>query len=257
MGVLDGKVAIVTGASRGLGATIALGFGREGASVVAVGRTQKDLEGVVRQIIEVGGKAIVVRSDITIPEQAQNIADTVLEKFGRIDVLLNNAGITMLTSGAGGTLVSIKDVPYDAWRKILDTNATGVFLCMKAVIPAMISRKVGQIINISSTVVRTPLPGFGPYTASKFAVEGLTKSLALELKEHNIGVNALEIGGMVLTPGSGPPAYKGTKILRAEVILPSALFLASQDGAKITGEHIIGVEWNEKNGYGDVESWSA
>ena len=257
MGVLDGKVAIVTGASRGLGTTIALGFGREGANVVVAGRSIDELEEVVRQIIELGANAIAVRSDVTIPEQAQKIADAALEKFGRIDVLLNNAGITMLTSGAGGTLVSIKDVPYDAWRKILDTNATGVFLCMKAVIPAMISQKAGQIINISSTVVRTPLPGFGPYTASKFAVEGLTKSLALELKEHNIGVNALEIGGMVVTPGSGPPAYKGTKILRAEVIIPSALFLASQDGAKITGEHIVGVDWNEKNGYGDIESWTA
>ncbi|MFQ6010973.1 MAG: SDR family NAD(P)-dependent oxidoreductase [Nitrososphaerales archaeon] len=257
MGVLDGKVAIVTGASRGIGTTIALGFAKEGANVVAVGRTEKDLDEVVRQINQLGYSAIAVRSDVTDPEQAQKIADAALEKFGRIDVLLNNAGITMLTSGAGGTLVSVKDVPYEAWRKILDTNVTGVFLCTKAVIPTMISQKSGQIITISSTVVRNPLPGFGPYCASKFAVEGLTKSLALELKEHDVGVNALEIGGMVVTPGSGPPAYKGTPVLRAEVILPSALFLASQEGAKITGEHLVGIEWNEKNGLGDAASWSA
>ncbi|MEE9134877.1 MAG: SDR family NAD(P)-dependent oxidoreductase, partial [Nitrososphaerales archaeon] len=96
MGVLDGKVAIVTGASRGLGTTIALGFGREGADVVVAGRSIDELDEVVRQIVELGANAISVKSDVTVPEQAHKIADAAIEKFGRIDVLLNNAGITML-----------------------------------------------------------------------------------------------------------------------------------------------------------------
>ena len=184
---LKDKVAVVTGASRGIGQAAALALASQGAKVVVnYARSSDAAEATVKQITEVGGEAIAARADVSQSEQVDNLIKTTLDKFGRIDVLVNNAGITKDT-----LLLRMKP---EQWQAVIDLNLTGVFLCTKAVSKTMLKQRSGRIINIASVAGQMGNPGQANYSAAKAGVIGFTKTVAKELANRGVTVNAVAPG---------------------------------------------------------------
>ncbi|MBM3172989.1 MAG: SDR family oxidoreductase [Chloroflexi bacterium] len=190
---LAGKVAIVTGSSRGIGKAIALEMARAGAEVVVAARTeaerQSKLPGTIHATVEeiraFGGEAMPVRLDITREDDVDAMVSTVTDKYGKVDILVNNAGIT--------TPESFMDLTVKKWDLIMAVNLRGVFLCTKAVLPGMIERQSGSIINISSAAGNVLIKGSIAYGVTKAGLERFTLGLAKEMRKHNIAVNALRL----------------------------------------------------------------
>lgn len=184
---LKDKVAVVTGASRGIGKAAALALASQGAKVVVnYARSSDAAEAIVRQITEAGGEAIAIQADVSQSEQVDNLIKTTLDKFGRIDVLVNNAGITKDT-----LLLRMK---LEQWQAVIDLNLTGVFLCTKAVSKTMLKQRSGRIINIASVAGQMGNPGQANYSAAKAGVIGFTKTVAKELANRGVTVNAVAPG---------------------------------------------------------------
>ena len=180
-------VAIVTGASRGIGRAIALSLAQSGANVVVnYASASAAAEQVVSQIVDKGGNAIALQADISAADQVEALVNAVMEKWNRIDILINNAGITRDT-----LLLRMK--PED-WKAVIDLNLTGVFFCTKAVSKVMLKQRSGRIINIASVAGQIGNPGQANYSAAKAGVIGFTKSIAKELAPRNITVNAVAPG---------------------------------------------------------------
>ncbi len=180
---LEGKIALVTGAGRGIGKGIALAFADHGSDVVAVARTTAEVEETATEIRARGRKALALTCDVCDPESVQSVIDATLREFGKIDILINNAGYARFES--------LKDTSLEEWQRHLDVNLTGPFLCVKAVLPSMMERREGRIINISSVAGLKPYLKQGAYCASKHGLNGLSTVLAGELREFNIGVHAV------------------------------------------------------------------
>ena len=181
---LEGKIAVVTGASRGIGATIAKELGREGATVVVnYNNSHNHAQAVVEEIKSMGSSAIALQADISQAEPTKIIIDEVLGKFGRIDILVNNAGITRDRT--------FSKMSLEEWNNVIDTNLTSVFNTCKFTLPVMIEQKYGRIINISSVIGQAG--GFGQtnYASAKAGLIGFTKSLALETARKGVTVNAI------------------------------------------------------------------
>ncbi|HEY5512734.1 MAG TPA: 3-oxoacyl-[acyl-carrier-protein] reductase [Geomonas sp.] len=181
---LEGKVAVVTGGSRGIGAAIAKELGREGATVVInYNDSHKLAQAVVEEIKAMGSSAIALQADISEAKPTKGFIEEVLEKFGRIDILVNNAGITRDRT--------FHKMSFEEWHKVIDTNLSSVFNTCKVALPAMMEQKYGRIINISSVVGQAG--GFGQtnYASAKAGLIGFTKSLALETARKGVTVNAI------------------------------------------------------------------
>jgi len=191
---LSGKVAVVTGAGRGIGRGIALGFADVGANVVLAARTASDIEAVAAEVRDKGGRALAVPADARNPEQVAALVDRAVGEFGGIDVLVNNAG--------GSFGAPFLDLSHNAWDSVIRENLDSVFLCTRAVVDRMIERGGGSIINVASLAGQVPYPNWSHYGAAKAAVLNLTQTLAVELGPHNIRVNAIL------------PAYVETEFLR-------------------------------------------
>jgi 3-oxoacyl-[acyl-carrier protein] reductase len=185
---LAGQVAVVTGAGRGIGAAIARRLAHLGAAVVLAGRTLPDLAKTADAIVTVGDRAEAIRCDVTSVDSLKGLAQSVQEKFGHLDILVNNAGI-------GGFATPLHELPVEDWDRILNTNLRGVFYAIRAFAPLMIHGRSGHIINISSLAGKNALPNGAAYAASKWGLNGLTYSVAEELRAHNIRV-------AVVCPGS-------------------------------------------------------
>jgi 3-oxoacyl-[acyl-carrier protein] reductase len=184
---LKDKVAIVTGASRGIGKAAALALVTQGAKVVInYARSSDAAEATVKEITDAGGEAIAVQADVSQSGEVDNLIKTTLDKFGRIDVLVNNAGITKDT-----LLLRMKP---EQWQAVIDLNLTGVFLCTKAVSKTMLKQRSGRIINIASVAGQMGNPGQANYSAAKAGVIGFTKTVAKELANRGITVNAVAPG---------------------------------------------------------------
>ena len=188
MSDLKGKVAVVTGAGRGIGAVIAAKLAQIGAAVVLCGRTSGPLRSTTEVISRAGGRAEAIECDVANLRSVEAMAGKVDQTFGRIDVLVNNAGI----GGFGGPL---HQLPPESWDQVLNTNLRGVYYCIRAFAPMMIRARNGHIINISSLAGKNALPNGAAYAASKWGLNGLTYSVAEELRVHNIRVS-------VICPGS-------------------------------------------------------
>ncbi len=242
---LKDRVAVVTGAARGLGAAFAVGFAKEGASVV-IGDI-RDGGSTVAAIQEAGGKAIYVKMDVAEEEQCNELAKTAKDRFGSIDILVNNAGILV-------TIKPFMEVTSEEWIQVMKTNALGPFNCIKAVFPYM-KDSGGKIINISSATIFEGVPGLPHYISSKGAVMALTRGMARELGDYNINVNAIAPG---FTHSEGGDEFDRDKkfpgVPLDEIQLPlrcikrptfpedlvgTAVYLASDDSRLITGQLII------------------
>jgi meso-butanediol dehydrogenase / (S,S)-butanediol dehydrogenase / diacetyl reductase len=180
---LCGKTVIVTGGSRGLGETIVESFAKEGANVVVGDINLQATQQVAERLTKGGVKVIAVRVDVTNKSDAENLSSIAMESFGKIDILVNNAGVIKP--------FMFLDIGEQEWDRILDINTKGVYLITAAVLPHMLARKYGKIINVSSVAGREGFKGECNYVASKFAVRGMTQSLAKEVAPYNINVNAV------------------------------------------------------------------
>jgi len=225
------QLAVITGAGRGIGAAIAYELSRLGATVVFCGRTRPALESTARAIVQAGGKAEVLPCDVTNLQSVEEAAKRVEASFGRVDVLVNNAGV----GGFGGPL---HQLPPDAWDKILNTNLRGVYYAVRAFAPMMIRARSGQIINISSLAGKNALPNGAAYAASKWGLNGLSYSMAEELRGHNIRV-------AVICPGStntelNPHAGKDqAKMLQPEDVAHTVAMLVTQSPQSFVSEILL------------------
>ncbi len=197
MGQLDGKVAIITGGGSGIGKAIARVFLSEGCSVVIAARDAQRLQRTAEDLDREGTHVIAVPTDVTSEENVTTLFQTTMKRFGRLDILVNDAG-----AFDGGR---IDQVTLEAWNRVLQTNVTGAFLCTREAFRIMIPAGGGRIINIGSTAGQRPREYSAPYTASKHAIWGLTQSAALDGREFGIAVSCLHPGNtMVERRGSGP-----------------------------------------------------
>ncbi|WP_419961602.1 3-oxoacyl-[acyl-carrier-protein] reductase [Psychrobacillus sp. BM2] len=240
MGKLDGKSAIVTGASRGIGRDIALYLAQEGAKVAVNYSGSKDrADAVVEEIKATGGEAFAIQANVDKADDVQNLISSVLEQFGSIDILVNNAGITR-----DNLLMRMKETE---WDDVLNTNLKGVFLCTKAVTRQMMKQRAGRIINITSIVGVSGNAGQANYVAAKAGVIGLTKSSAKELASRNITVNSVAPGFITTDMTDALPEDIRSQMLsqiplakfgNPEDIAKAVAFLASDDANYITGQTI-------------------
>jgi NAD(P)-dependent dehydrogenase (short-subunit alcohol dehydrogenase family) len=233
--MLEGKVAMVTGASQGLGRALALAYAREGAMLVINSRNYESIRDVVDEIHSLGVEVLGIGADVTSSSDVEDLVDVAVEHYDRIDVLVNNAGLL-------GPRVAIEEYPEDEWRRVLDANLTGPFLVSKAAIPYM--REGASIVNVTSGVSIEGRAQWGAYSVSKFGMEGLTQILAAELKDRGIRVNSVDPGGM--RTGMRAVAYPDEDPLTR--ITPEEntavfLYLASNESRDITGERFKAQEF--------------
>lgn len=241
---LSGKVAIVTGASSGIGYETARLFAREGARVVVTGRRQAELDALVAEIEGHGGEAVAVAGDIRDERLARALVETAVGRFGGLDIAFNNAGIT-------GEAVQVADLPAEAWQTVLDTNLTSAFLGAKYQLPAMVNRKGGSIIFTSTFVGNTVgFPGMSAYAASKAGLIGLMQVIAVEYAGHGVRANVLLPGGTDTPMGrrsAGTPESRAfveglhalKRLARPDEIARSALYLASDASSFSTGSCLM------------------
>jgi NAD(P)-dependent dehydrogenase (short-subunit alcohol dehydrogenase family) len=246
-GRLEGKVCVITGAGSGIGRASALLFAREGACVIVADVDRAGADGTVEQIRAEGGEARVVMANVADPAEAQRLADETVKSEGRIDVLFNNAGI----SGVG----TAQETSVELWDKVMAVNVRGVFLVTKFVVPYMIQRKRGSIVNMSSTIAEIGLARRASYAASKGAVLALTRAMQVDYAPFGIRVNAL-LPGTIHTPfvekylrESYPDREEGLNAIRKrqlttelgqpEDVASAALFLASDESSFVMGSALF------------------
>jgi 3-oxoacyl-[acyl-carrier protein] reductase len=235
------RIAVVTGASRGIGRSIALALAAKGATIVAVDMDQAATDAVVAELQAAGAKALGVVGNVTVSADVERMINAATEAFGRVDILVNNAGITR-----DGLLMRMKDEDWDA---VLNVNLKGAFLCTRAAFKVMSKQRYGRIINIASVVGQMGNAGQANYCASKAGLIGLTKSNARELAKRSITVNAVA-PGFIATAMTDALSEKVRDELTAQIplerlgsaedIANAVVFLASEQSAYITG-HVLSV----------------
>ncbi len=232
-----GKVAIVTGASRGIGKSIALALAAKGAMIVAVGTNQEALDSVVADITSQGGTAMAVTANIASPDDCDRLIQTAQEQYGSVDILVNNAGVTR-----DALLIKMKD---DDWDTVIDTNLKGAFMTTRAAWKLMSKQRSGRIINITSVVGQMGNAGQANYCASKGGLIAMTKSNAREMAKRNVTVNAVAPGFITTAMTENLPE-KIKESLSAQIpmerfgtpedIANAVVFLASETSGYITGQ---------------------
>lgn len=237
MRLLEQKVVIITGASRGLGRALAHRFSREGAGLVICSRSEMSIRTVEEEIRGEGRDCVALAVDISKPSDVENLLGAAFTRYERIDVLVNNASLL-------GPREWVLDYPYREWIDVLDVNLTGAFLVTKAVLKSMVEQRSGSIINVSSGVGTVGKPRWGAYLVSKFGIEGFTLMLAEELKDCNVRVNAVDPGPM-RTPmrRAAYPEEDPNKLKSPDEITDVFLYLASERSAGVTGQRFKACEF--------------
>ena len=246
MGKMDGLVAIVTGSSRGLGRAIAREFAREGASVVVSARPSSPTglpgtpDDTARAIEDEGGQALSLSCDVSDETQVRSLVERAMDRYGKIDVLVNNAGIMVI----GETMMQIDTA---RWDQSMATNVRGLYLMCRHVVPMMMKESRGNIINLGSRSVTSPHAGGTLYGATKAAVHMFSFCLAEELREHNIAVNVLSPGGMKSEGSSVLPwaRHDWHERVEPEVVGPCVVYLALQDARSMTGQLLMRADFGK------------
>jgi dehydrogenase/reductase SDR family protein 4 len=239
---LKGKVAIITGGSRGIGKAIAMGFAEAGADVVIADINLEEADKTVGQIKALRRRALAVETNIAIKSQVDNMVAKTLEEFSTIDILVNDAAINIMRP--------LVDLREDGWDKVMNVDLKGYFLCSQAAAKVMMGKQRGNIINMVSTGAAKAAPGLGAYSIAKAGVVMLTKLLAIELASYNIRVNA--IGPYLVKTAFSQPMWSDPDVCKSleasiplgriaepEDIVSAALFLASDASSYITGQTIF------------------
>ena len=239
---LTDKVAVITGASRGLGRAMALEIGGAGAKLALVARDRAKLDETAAECAKVGAESAIFVADVTDEAQVATLEKDVVARFGKVDILVNNAGVNVRKN--------LVDYTMEEWRKVTDTNLTSVFLLCRAFVPHMRGRGYGRILNLTSIMSHVSLPGRGPYSASKAGLLGLTRALAQELASEKITVVAISPGPFATEMNTvlmNNPEL--TKLFmdnvplnrwgKPEEIGKLALYLCSEDAGYITGTDIL------------------
>jgi NAD(P)-dependent dehydrogenase (short-subunit alcohol dehydrogenase family) len=246
---LAGRVAIVTGGGRGLGRAMALGLARAGAAVVATAaRERGEIERVAAEV-DTPNRILPIVADVTKEEDCQRLVTTALDRFGRLDVLVNNAGRGMkyVSENFMTTPTRFWQTAPDVWRLVIDTNVVGPFLMARAAVPPMLAAGFGRIINISMNAETMRRRGFSPYGPSKAALESATIIWAQDLADTGVTVNALLPGGATLTgmiPASFPDHLRA-KLLDPAIMVPPLLWLASGRANGVTGRRFVASNWHD------------
>jgi len=224
------KVAVVTGGGTGIGRAVALALAREGYSVIVAGRRKEPLEAVVAEGSKLGARMLGVPTDVSDPKSVRALFDTTVEKFGRLDLLFNNAG-------SGAPPVPLEDVTFEQWKSVVDVNLTGAFLCTQEAIRTMKNQQPrgGRIVNNGSISAHAPRPNSAPYTATKHAITGLTRSTSLDGRKYDIACGQIDIGNAAteMTQGmvSGVPQANGEIAveprMELELVARAVLYMAS------------------------------
>ena len=246
MGLLDGKVVIVTGGGHGIGKAYCLGIAREGGAAVVADIDGQGAEGVAKAIQDSGGKALATKVDVSSFASCQEMAQKTLDAYGKIDGLVNNAAIFMSVPAEKGTW---QEITEEAWDRIMAVNVKGLWLCSRAVVPAMQQRKQGSVVNISSNMAFNGGLTMMHYVVSKAAVVGFSRVLARELGGDNIRVNTLAPGATMSDENVTDETLKhydrtaSTRILKRveqpEDLVGTALYLLSDLSTFVTGQTIL------------------
>lgn len=213
MSILEGRVVIVTGASSGIGEACALAFARKGAKAVLAARRAERLSALVAKVEEMGGEALAVATDVTDEAAVDNLFASAVERFGTVDVLINNAGIADSTP--------VDEMTLETWHQVIETNLTSAFLCSRAAFRTMKGKGRGRIINVGSISARVPRENSPAYAASKFGLDGLTRSLAIDGRKHNIAASIFH------------PGIVATEIAPGAVKLPADFAASPEDIADV------------------------
>ena len=229
---LKDKVALITGGGRGIGKAVALAYGREGARLAICARTGSELEETAKEISALGAECLAVVCDVSLEESVAKTAQEVQGKFGRIDVLINNAGVMTRPT-------PLAELEVRKWDYTISVNLRGPFLMTRALLPLMMRQKSGSIINVSSSIGRGAYANFAAYAASKWGIEGLTQTLAAEVSPHNIRVNSVE-PGYVATKLTG---YHGS---RPDSVTEVFVFLGADESKGITGRMLSSSGWRSQ-----------
>jgi NAD(P)-dependent dehydrogenase (short-subunit alcohol dehydrogenase family) len=230
MGVLNGKVALVTGASRGIGKAVALAYATEGAKVFICARRRGPLAQAAREIRAAGGQADYLAADLSKANEVKRLVKEARRRYGTVHILVNNASVL-------GPRLPIAEYPLVEWEKVLKVNLTALFLLTKEALRLMIPQKEGSIINVSSGVGRVGKARWGAYAVSKFGVEGFTQVVAEEMKELNIRVNAVNPGGTrTAMRAAAYPDEDPLTLPTPEEITAVFVYLASSESAGVTGK---------------------
>lgn len=225
---LDGRVAIVTGASSGIGSAVAIHLARLGARVVLAARRPERLREVVDAL---SGEAEAFECDVRDEQAVERLVSRCVERFGAPDILVNNAGV--------GSFAAVVDTPLDDWRAMLDVNVTGSFLCARAVLPSMLERGEGWIVNVCSDVSRRTFPGGAGYCASKFAQYAFSQALGAEVRAAGVRVGAV-LPGMVSTEfAGGKPAEREPWLLRSEDVAEAVAFMVTRPAHAVVDELVV------------------
>jgi NAD(P)-dependent dehydrogenase (short-subunit alcohol dehydrogenase family) len=211
--ILEGRVAVVTGASSGIGEACAIAFVEKGAKVVLAARRAERLSALVERLEEMGGEALAVTTDVTSEAEVDNLFSRAVERFGTVDVLINNAGIADSTP--------VDEMPLELWSRVIETNLTSAFLCSRAAFRVMKGKGRGRIVNIGSISARVPRQNSPAYAASKWGLDGLTRSLAIDGREFNIAASIFH------------PGIVATEIAPGAVKLPDDLTADPKDIADV------------------------
>jgi NAD(P)-dependent dehydrogenase (short-subunit alcohol dehydrogenase family) len=231
-GRLTNKVALVTGASRGIGKAIAAAYAGEGARVFICARHQPDLERAVDEVRRNGGEIDAAAGDIAVAADAERIVGAAAARFGAIDVLVNNASLL-------GPRVPLAEYPFSSWQEVMRVNVDAVFLITKRVLKTMIRRRQGSIINVTSGVGRVGKARWGAYAASKFALEGLTQTLAEEVRDNGIRVNCVNPGPTrTAMRAAAYPDEDPMTLPQPDEIMKAFVYLASDESLGITGKSL-------------------